>query len=93
MKDNKKLEKVLEKLNVGGNQEQFNKFKDLANNYSDKSEDEVMKELLELKEKLKGDSTDEEFNKKLKRFEMIRPFLNSDQQKKLDGVMKMLKGE
>lgn len=94
MKDNngsKKLDKVLEKFNVADNQEQFDKFKQMANAYQGKSEEEVMKELLVVKEKLKGESSDEEFNNKLKKFEMIKPFLNADQQKKLEGLLKALK--
>ncbi|WP_066504863.1 hypothetical protein [Abyssisolibacter fermentans] len=91
MKENKNIEKMLEKLKVNGNQEQFEKFKKLANSYSDKPENEIMDELMQLKEKLKAGSSDEEFNKKLKRFEKIRPFLNNEQQKKLDGLLNLLK--
>ncbi len=71
---------------------QFEAMKNTAAKYRGKSEDELMRELKQTvqKDKAAGTLTD----KKMENFQKkISPMLNEQQRKKLDKIMKELKGK
>lgn len=94
-KDDKKrdLSKLVDKFKttVNPKEEDMEKFKNLADKYSDKSEDELYLEIINLNKKLSQGENKEEFMKKLKKLKKLRPMLNENQNKKLDKLMEMLK--
>ena len=64
---------------------------DAAKKYENKSEEEVLKELKQLKETLFADK--ESFERQMKLVKDIRPMLNEDQRQKLDRVIDLLSRE
>lgn len=96
MDQNKKdIEEALENIrgSVNPTSEQMSQLEDMAEDYSDKSEEDVFIEIIELNKKLSSDMGAEEFQNKLKQIEAIRPMLNEEQSKKLDKVLSALKGQ
>lgn len=94
MDQNKKdIEEALENIrgSVNPTSEQMSQLEDMAEDYSDKSEEDVFIEIIELNKKLSSDMGAEEFQNKLKQIEAIRPMLNEEQSKKLDKVLSALK--
>ncbi|MGO1368049.1 hypothetical protein [Senegalia sp. (in: firmicutes)] len=93
MSEKKDLSKLVDKLksSVNASDEDVEKLKDLANNYSDKSEDELYFEIINLNKKLSEGQNKEEFMKKIKKLEKLRPMLNESQNKKLDTLLEVLK--
>lgn len=87
------INKALESLKgtMNPNEEQMNKLKQMADNYSDKSQDDIFVDIINLNEKLSADMGAEEFQNKLKQLDAIRPMLNEEQNKKLDKVLQALK--
>ncbi len=87
------MEKVIEKFKetANPNEEQMGKLKDMADKYSGKSEDELFIEIINLNKKLSEGENKEEFMKKIKKLQRIRPLLNDDQKKKLDKILKVIK--
>ncbi len=64
---------------------------DAAKKYENKSEEEVLKELKQLKETLFADK--ESFERQMKLVKDIRPMLNEEQRQKLDRVIDLLSRE
>ncbi|MGO1372440.1 MAG: hypothetical protein ACTHVE_11405 [Senegalia sp. (in: firmicutes)] len=93
MSEKKDLSKLVDKLksSVNASDEDVEKLKDLANNYSDKSEDELYFEIINLNKKLSEGQNKEEFMKKIKKLERLRPMLNESQNKKLNTLLEVLK--
>lgn len=94
MSENKKdIEKALENIkeNVNPSDEQMDQLKDMAGAYSDKSQDDIFVEIIELNKKLSADAGAEEFQNKINQIEAIRPMLNEEQGKKLDKVLEALR--
>lgn len=93
MENKKNVEKIIEKLKgkVNPTDEQLDKIKKIADQYSDKSEEEVMVEIIKLNKNFSESMGKEEYEKKLKKIEQIRPLLNKEQKEKLDKVLNMLK--
>jgi len=91
----KDLSKIVDKFKstVNPKDEDMEKLKNLADKYSDKSEDELYLEIINLNRKLSEGENKDEFMKKLKKLERLRPMLNSDQNKKLDKLMEILKSD
>lgn len=91
--EKKDLSKLVDKLksSVNAKDEDIEKLKELANNYSDKSEDELYFEIINLNKKLSEGQNKEEFMKKIKKLERLRPMLNENQNKKLDTLLEVLK--
>lgn len=91
-KGEKKIEDALKNIKGGfsPNEDQLDQLKDMAEAYSDKSQDEVFVEIIELNKKLSDEMGEEEFQNKMKQIEDIRPMLNEEQGKKLDQVLKAL---
>ncbi|KNF09498.1 hypothetical protein CLPU_3c02780 [Gottschalkia purinilytica] len=91
--NNKDIDKVLEQLKqkVNPSEEQLDQLKELANKYSDKSEDEIFFEIIKLNKKLSEEMGKDELENKLKKLESIRPMLSPDQNKKLDKLVEAIK--
>lgn len=89
----REIEEALENIkgSINPSNEQMSQLEDMAEDYSDKSEEDVFIEIIELNKKLSSDMGAEEFQNKLKQIESIRPMLNEEQSKKLDKVLAALK--
>lgn len=74
-------------------EEQLEHLKDMADVYSDKSEDEIIFEIIELNKKVESEMSSEEYSELIERIEQIKPFLDEEQIEKLDKVLKIIKGE
>lgn len=87
-----KIKEALENIKGGfnPNDDQMSQLKDVAEAYSDKSQDDVFVEIIELNKKLSDEMGAEEFQNKMKQIEDIRPMLNEEQGKKLDKVLEAL---
>lgn len=89
----KNLEEILEKFKgkIEIKQEQLEELKELANKYSNRTEEELMLEVMKYSKIFSKDMTKEEYLNKIKKLEKIRPFLNEEQSKKLDKLVEILK--
>ncbi|WP_069649169.1 hypothetical protein [Caloranaerobacter ferrireducens] len=89
----KNLEEILEKFKgkIEIKQEQLEELKELASKYSNKTEEELMLEVMKYSKIFSKDMTKEEYMDKIKKLEKIRPFLNEEQAKKLDKLVEVLK--
>jgi hypothetical protein len=89
----KKLEIILESLKgkIEPTEEQLKKVKELAKNYSGKSEEELVFEIIKLNKMFSESMGKEEYQQKIKMLERIRPLLTEEQQKKLDKLLDLLK--
>ncbi|WP_427338904.1 hypothetical protein [Caloranaerobacter sp. DY30410] len=89
----KNLEEILEKFKgkIEIKPEQLEELKELANNYSNKTEEELMLEVMKYSKIFSNDMTKEEYLNKIKKLEKIRPFLSEEQSKKLDKLVEILK--
>lgn len=72
-------------------EEQIDKIKDMADTYSDASEDEIFFEIIKLNEKMKTEMSKEEYEDMLEKLERMRPLLDDEQIEKLDRVLEALK--
>lgn len=61
---------------------------DAAENYSGKSDDQILKEILKLKQVLSKDR--KAFDKQMEMVKSLKPMMNQDQRKKLDNLLRML---
>lgn len=89
----KNIEEILEKFKgkIEIKQEQLEELKELASKYSNKTEEELMLEVMKYSKIFSKDMTKEEYMDKIKKLEKIRPFLNEEQAKKLDKLVEILK--
>lgn len=94
MDNNKKIEEVIEEIKgkIDPTQEQLDVIKNVAEQYSNKSGEEIVFEIIKLNKKLKEDMGKEEFMAKLKQLESLRPMLNEEQSQNLERLLKILKG-
>jgi len=94
-KGKKDISELVDKLKttVNPKDKDMEKLKDLASKYSDKSEDELYFEIINLNKKLSEENNKEEFMKKIKKLERLRPMLNESQNKKLDKLLEVLNNE
>lgn len=72
-------------------EEQLEIIGDLADAYSGKSEDDIFIEIIKLNEEMKSEMDPEEYTAIFEKLERIRPFLDDEQQEKLDRILKALK--
>lgn len=92
VKDNKDIDKMFEALKdqVKPNEKDLETLKEMADKYSKKSEEDIFAEIMKLNQKMMNSENSEEFKKRLKKLEQLRPILNEEQQKKLDKLLKTL---
>lgn len=71
-------------------EEQMNKFEELKDSYSDKSEEEIFFEIIKINKKMEAEMTKEEYKELFEKLDSIRPMLNGEQRKKLDKLLEIL---
>ncbi|MFA5523274.1 MAG: hypothetical protein WDA24_02850 [Tissierellales bacterium] len=93
MEDNKSINEVIEQLKekIDPTQEQLETVKQFAEQYSNKSGDEIFFEIIKLNKKLSEDMGNEEFMSKLSQLEALKPLLSEEQNENLDRLIKILK--
>ncbi len=90
IKDNFNI-KDLEDFNPS--EEQMEQIKDLAEIYSNKSEDEIIFEIIKLNNKMENEMDSEEYKSFISKLQEIKPLLDEEQVEKLDKIIEILKGE
>jgi hypothetical protein len=86
------IDKVIKEFkDFNPTEEQKDKFEELVDSYSDKSEDEIFFEIIKVNEKIENEMSAEEYEELFEKLESIRPLLNEEQLKKLDKVLYILK--
>ena len=73
------------------NPEDAAKLEDLASNYENKSEEEIYSDIIRINEQIEKEMSYEEYEALFSKLKSIRPLLNSDQNEKLDFLLKTLK--
>ena len=71
--------------------EQMEQIKDLAEIYSNKSEDEIIFEIIKLNNKMENELNSEEYKSFIAKLQQIKPLLNEEQVEKLDKILEILK--
>ncbi len=71
--------------------EQLKVVEKLAEDYKDKSEDEIFFEIIRINKEMEEELSAEKYKEILGKLDSIRPLLSEDQNKKLDLVIKALK--
>ncbi|WIV10455.1 hypothetical protein [Proteiniborus sp. MB09-C3] len=91
--DNKNIEELIEQIKdkIEPTEEQLETVKKFAEQYSNKSGNEILFEIIKLNKKLTEDMSKEEFMSKLNQLEALRPLLNEEQNENLDRLLKILK--
>lgn len=81
--------KDLDKYNI--DETDLNRIKDLAEDYEDKSEEEIYIEIIRINEEIEKEMSYEEYEALFEKLKTIRPLLNKDQNEKIDFLLKILK--
>lgn len=71
-------------------EEQMELINQLAQKYSGKSEEDIFVEIIKINDKMESEMDPEEYEAVFEKLESIRPFLDEEQQKKLDKILKAL---
>lgn len=72
-------------------EEQMEIINQLAEKYSDKSEEDIFVEIIKINDKMEAEMDPEEYEAIFEKLESIRPFLDDEQQNKLDKILKALR--
>lgn len=93
--DNKDKSKFnIENLgNMNPSEDQMEQIKDMAEVYSNKSDDEIIFEIIKLNNKIENEMNSEEYQSLMAKLEQIRPLLDEEQIEKLDKILGILKEE
>lgn len=90
--DGKNVEDILNELeNLNPDEEDLERIRSVADEYGDKSEREILFELIELNEKMAEDMDEEKYQEIFEKLEAIRPLLNEEQSDKLDEILATLR--
>lgn len=91
MKKDYDVKKVIDDFgDIEPTEEQLELIGDLADEYLDKSEDDIFVEIIRVNEKMESEMDPEEYEAIFNKLESIRPFLDEEQQAKLDKILKAL---
>ncbi len=71
-------------------EEDVEKISTLADEYKDKSEEEIFFEIIKVNEDMENSMSEEEYNRVFEKLESMRPFLNEEQIEKLDKLLYIL---
>mgnify|MGYP000914069789 CR=1 FL=1 len=71
-------------------EEQMDRFEELKDAYSEKSEEEIFFEIIKINEKMESEMTKEEYEELFEKLDSIRPLLNEEQLEKLDRLLDIL---
>lgn len=88
--DDKMLMDLADQLGIGAKNSKrtSDMISEATENYSGKSDDQILKEILKLKEVLKKDRR--AFDKQMEMIKALRPMMTQEQCKKLDGLLQLL---
>ncbi|QAT43486.1 hypothetical protein [Aminipila luticellarii] len=88
--DDKMLMDLANQIGLGGknSQKTSDMISEATQNFSGKSDDQLLQEILKLKQVLKKDR--KAFDKQMEMIKSLRPMMTAEQRKKLDGLLKML---
>lgn len=89
-KDQDKKKFIEDLKGIEPTEEQLEIIGDLAERYADKSEEDIFVEIIRLNEEMESEMDPEEYEAIFEKLENIRPFLDEEQQKKLDKILKAL---
>lgn len=70
--------------------EDLSKIENLADNYLDKSDDELFVEIININNTMEEQLTEEQYQSIFEKLKSIRPILSEEQRNKLDRVLDML---
>ncbi|QAT62315.1 hypothetical protein EQM13_12475 [Acidilutibacter cellobiosedens] len=92
MESNEDLKNIIEQMkDTSPTEEQINQIRDMAEDYSDKSEDEIFFEIIKINKQMKETMGEDEYNELIEKLNNIRPLLDAEQREKLDMVLKTIK--
>lgn len=91
MDSKKDLKNILNDFeNLKPAEEEFDKIKEIADQYSEKSEGEIVFEIINLNKKMEEEMDPEEYNAMLGKLDTIRPLLDEEQNRKLDMLLEAI---
>jgi len=91
MDRDKKMKKAMEDIkDYQPSEEQMEIINQLAEKYSGKSEEDIFVEIININDKMEAEMDPEEYKAVFDKLESIRPFLDDEQQRKLDKILKAL---
>jgi len=91
MDRDKKMKKAMEDIkDYQPSEEQMEIINQLAEKYSGKSEEDIFVEIINSNDKMEAEMDPEEYKAVFDKLESIRPFLDDEQQRKLDKILKAL---
>lgn len=70
--------------------EQLSKLEKLAEDYKDKSDDEIFFEIIKINKEMENELSPDKYNEILEKLETVRPLLSDEQNAKLNMVLKAL---
>lgn len=73
--------------------DQLKVFEKLAEEYKDKSENEIFFEIIRINKEMEEDLSPQRYKEILDKLDNVRPLLTPEQIKKLDLVLKVIKGK
>ena len=92
MESNEDLKNIIEQMkDTSPTEEQINQIRDMAEDYSDKSEGEIFFEIIKINKQMKETMGEDEYNELIEKLNNIRPLLDAEQREKLDMVLKTIK--
>lgn len=88
--DDRMLMDLANQLGLGGknSKKPSQMISEVTENYTGKSDDQLLQEILKLKQVFKKDR--KAFDKQMEMIKNLRPMMSAEQRKKLDGLLKML---
>ncbi|TCO73819.1 hypothetical protein [Marinisporobacter balticus] len=90
--DKKKLENLMKSMGgIEPTDDQKKMIEQMNGNYGDKSEEEIMKELKKLKGSMMQNT--KKYKKQMQALDQLKGFLDENQRKKLEKIMKFLNEE
>lgn len=66
------------------------KIEELQENYKDKTDDEIFLEIIEINKDMQSNMSEEQYEEIFDKLENIKPFLDGDQKRKLEGIIRSL---
>ena len=85
------IKKVMDEFNdFKPTEKQMEAIGEVADAYSDKSEDEVLFEIIEINKNMKNEMTKEEYEELFEKLNSIKPLLSEEQLEKLDRILEIL---
>lgn len=91
--NDKKISEAIEQLKgkVEPTEEQLEKMKGIADKYSNKSDREILFDIINLNKQMTENMSAEEYREKIEMLEKLSPMLDEDQRKKLEMILKVIK--